>query len=361
MSIDDVRRRIDGVDAKILELLEERAGLAAQAGAEKRANEQALYDPEREQRVFERLEALHDARGDASFPRASLRPVFREIISACLSLEQPIGVAYLGPPGTFTHMAARSVFGMSPRYLEAATIPGVFDAVARGTAEYGVVPIENSTEGGVTFTLDSLLESDAMIRSEAVLDVAQCLVGRHDELGRIQRVYSHPQALAQCRGWLAKNLPHAQLVVSPSTSAAAREAAGDDGAAAVASRLAAELSGLEVIREGIQDRARNATRFVVIAPTDAPPTGRDRTSVVFSAPHERGALKRILEIFEAEDLNLTRIESRPAPDKLWEYVFFTDFEGHRSEPKVARALDRLRGECAMVRVLGSYPRAGSRP
>src|SRR4030095_11414519 len=176
-------------------------------------------------RVLSRVEELHAERTDPKFPRSSLRPVFREIISACLSLEQPLTVAYFGPAGTFTHMAALSVFGLAVRYVEATTIPGVFDAVTRGTVAFGVVPIENSTEGAVTFTLDSLLDSRLMIRSEIVLDISQCLVGRHAELGRIQRVYSHPQALAQCRGWLAQNLPHAQLVVSPSTSAAAREVA----------------------------------------------------------------------------------------------------------------------------------------
>ncbi len=357
MSIDDIRQQIDAIDERILDLLEERAKLAADAGAAKRAAGQTLYDPEREQRVLARLEALHAERGATQFPKSSLRPVFREIISACLSLEQPMNVAFFGPAGTFTHMAALSFFGLAVRYVEATTIPGVFDAVTRGTVAYGVVPIENSTEGAVTFTLDSLLDSRLMIRSEIVLDISQCLVGRHAELGRIQRVYSHPQALAQCRGWLAQNLPHAQLVVSPSTSAAAREVAADEGAAAVSSRLAAELSGLLVIREGIQDRVQNATRFVVIATEDAPPTGRDKTSLVFSTRHERGALKHVLEIFEQQGVNLTRIESRPAPDKLWEYVFFTDIEGHRSDPAIARAIERLSEKSAMVRLLGSYPRS----
>ena len=358
MSIDDIRRRIDSVDERILGLLEERAELAAQAGAEKRAADQPLYDPEREQRVLSRLEQLHNARSGSKFPSTSLRPVFREIMSACLSLEQPLTVAYFGPAGTFTHMAALSVFGLAVRYLEATTMPGVFDAVTRGNAAFGVAPIENSTEGAVTFTLDAMLESSLMIRSEVVLDISQCLIGQHAEIGRIQRVYSHPQALAQCKNWLIQNMPHAQLVVSPSTSLAAREAAADDAAAAVSSRLAAELSGLVVIREGIQDRAQNATRFVVIAEEDAPPTGRDKTSLVFSTRHERGALKHVLEIFEEQGVNLTRIESRPAKGKLWEYVFFTDLEGHRSEPAIAHAIEKLTAESAMVRVLGSYPRAG---
>jgi len=356
MTLDDLRRGIDEIDDEILDLLDKRARLASEIGEKKRAADRTLYDPERERRIFERLEQRYDALSERKFPRASLQPVYREIISACLSVEQPLSVAYFGPPGTFTHMAARAVFGLAARYVESATISGVFDAVERGSAGYGVVPIENSTEGGVTYTLDSLLEHDVLIRSEVVLDVAQCLVGQHDELGRIERVYSHPQALAQCRGWLAKHLPHALLVVSPSTALAAREAAADQNAAAVASRLAAEIAGLRVIRENVQDRAENATRFVILAESDAPPTGRDKTSVVFSTADERGALKRVLEIFDEEAINLSRIESRPAPGQAWQYVFFTDLEGHRSEPQVARALERLKGKCAMVKVLGSYQR-----
>ncbi len=357
MGIDDIRRRIDAIDEKIIDLLDERARAATEIGQEKQAAAQPPYDPTREEQLLDRLELLLRERSDAAFPVGSIRPVFRQIISACLALQQPISVAYLGPPGTFTHMAALRSFGLAARYLEASTIAAVFDAVERKSVSYGIVPIENSTEGGVTFTLDCLLDGDVRIRGEVVLDVNQCLVGRHQDIGRIQRVYSHPQALAQCRGWLAQNLPSAQLVVSPSTSAAAREASGDEAAAAVASRLAAELSGLEVIREGIQDHPQNATRFVLLAPEDAPPSGNDKTSVVFSTPHERGALKRALDIFDQEGINLSRIESRPGRGRMWEYVFFTDLEGHRQDEPVARALGKLAQHCGMVKVLGSYPRA----
>jgi chorismate mutase/prephenate dehydratase len=290
------------------------------------------------------------------FPAAGVRPVFREIISACLSIQEQLSVSYFGPPGTFTHMAARASFGEAARYVEAATIPAVFDAVARGVTPYGVVPTENSTEGNVPNTLDSFLEFDVSIRGEIVLDVKQCLVGRHEELGRIERVYSHPQALAQCREWLAKHLPRAQQIVSLSTVAGAREAANDDAAAAIGPRLGAEINGLLVIREGIQDRKENATRFVVLAKNDAPPTGTDRTSIVFSTRDERGALRRVLEIFDAERINLSRIESRPRRGERWQYVFFTDLDGHRLDPSVTRALTRLETTCDMVKVLGSYPR-----
>jgi chorismate mutase/prephenate dehydratase len=353
-----LREQIDATDDRILELLEERARLVARAVEHKRATGLALHDPEREQRVLARVERQARTRPDAVFPPSGVRPVFREILTACLSAHRPLTVAYLGPPGTHTHMAAQTAFGLGAEYVQSSTIPGVFDAVVRGSAEYGIAPFENSTEGGVTFTLDSLLDTELMIRGELVLDVTQCLLGQHDDLGRIERVYSHPQGLAQCREWLLHNLPHSQLVVSHSTTAAAREAVLDASAAAVASRLAADLEGLRVIREGIQDRADNTTRFVILAKTDAPPTGRDKTSLLFSTPDERGALKHVLEILYEEGLNLTRIESRPRRGaKLWEYVFFTDLEGHRSDPAVARALGRLAMHCAFVKVLGSYPRA----
>jgi chorismate mutase/prephenate dehydratase len=356
LSVDDLRGRIDAIDDDLLELLDKRAKLVRDVGQKKRDNARAMHDPEREQQIYARLEEKLTASSDAAFPITSVRPVFREVISACLSLEELISVSYFGPQGTFTHMAAQSVFGMAARYVDAATIPAVFDAVTHGATTYGVVPFENSTEGGVTFTLDSFLETDVMIRSQVVLDVSQCLVGRHDDLGRIERVYSHPQAIAQCREWLFKHLPRAQLVVSLSTSSAAREAATDDAAAAIASKLAADLAGLTILREGIQDRKENATRFVVLSKTDAPPTGSDRTSLLFSTRDERGALRRALEIFDEEGINLSRIESRPRPGERWQYVFFTDLEGHRLDIRVTRALARLETKCDMVRVLGSYPR-----
>lgn len=355
MSVDDIRKRINAIDSQLLDLLDERAKLAIEVGRIKREQGRPMYDPERERDLLDRLEQELVDRPDPSFPRTSVRPVFREIISACLSVEQQLRVAVLGPAGTFTHMAARETFGLAVQYVEVPTIPGVFDAVERGDATYGVAPVENSTEGSVTMTLDELLESKLKIRQEVELDVTQCLVGRHTDLSRIERVYSHPQALAQCRAWLSDNLPRAQLVMFPSTTAAAREAATDDAAAAISSKLAAELYGLEVVREGIQDRSQNTTRFIVLADSDAPPTGQDKTSIVFSAADERGALKRVLEIFDEEGINLSRIESRPRGDKPWQYVFFTNLEGHRTEERVARALERLTDACEMVKVLGSYP------
>ena len=265
-------------------------------------------------------------------------------------------IAFFGLFGAWTHMAARRVFGSAAEYLENSTIAHVFDAVESAAAAYGVVPIENSTEGGVNQTVDQLLQRDLYVHGEVVLDIAQCLLGQTRELSKISRVASHPQGLAQCRRWLAEHLPHAEQVASLSTTSAAREAAQDPTLAAISSALAGQLHGLHVIREGIQDSAENATRFVVIAKSDAERTGHDKTSLVFSTEHRRGALRQALEIFDEAGINLSRIESRPAPGRRWEYVFLTDLEGHRQDEAVARALKQLESKCAMVRVLGSYPR-----
>lgn len=357
MSLDDERRRIDAIDDALLGLLDERAKVARAIGQQKARAGIDAHDPARELALLARLEAQVAARAEPNFPTHAVRPVFREIISACLSQQLELEVAFLGPPGTFTHMAAQSAFGLAPRYQELATIGAVFDAVERGHARYGVVPIENSTEGGVTFTLDELVGRAVRIWGEVVVDVAHCLLRERGDLTGIERVYSHPQALAQCRAWLGKNLPAAELVPAASTAAAARQARGDPAGAAIASRLSAELEGLGVVRAPVQDRTQNATRFAILALEEHPPTGDDKTSIVYSLKHERGALRATLALLEARGLNLTRIESRPHPERLWEYLFFTDFEGHSSDPEVGAAIAALAELSPSVKVLGSYPRA----
>jgi chorismate mutase/prephenate dehydratase len=266
-------------------------------------------------------------------------------------------IAFFGQFGAWTHAAARSAFGASADYRENATISQVFEAVSSGAAGFGVVPIENSTEGGVNQTVDELLARELWIKGEVVLEIAQCLLGLAGDLSDIERVASHPQGLAQCRHWLAEHLPNAEQVASLSTTAAARAAASNPTLAAISSPLAAELNGLRVLVAGIQDHAENATRFVVIAKSDAARTGHDKTSLVFSTAHSRGALRQALAIFDQAGINLSRIESRPAPSRRWEYVFLTDLEGHREDEAVAGALAELARQCSMVRVLGSYPRA----
>ena len=266
-------------------------------------------------------------------------------------------IAFMGPQGTFSDMAVRAHFPGEAR-LEAPTIAAVIDRVEQGAADLGVIPMENSTEGGVSATLDALMGGSLSISGEFVLDIALHLVARHADRARFRRVLSHPQPLAQCRRWLARELPTAALVSTASTTVAAAQAAADDETAAVTSLLAAELHQLVIVAENIHDRAGNATRFVVVGRSDTQPTGRDKTSLMFSTPHERGALRRALGVFDDAGINLTRIESRPLAEKRWEYMFFADLEGHRKDPAVAQALERLGELCGAVRVLGSYPRAG---
>ena len=265
-------------------------------------------------------------------------------------------IAFFGQFGAWTHAAALQVFGPAENYRENPTIAHVFEAVSSGAASFGVVPIENSTEGGVNQTVDELLTRKLWIKGEVVLEIAQCLLGLASDLSSIERVASHPQGLAQCRRWLFEHLPNAAQVASLTTTSAAQDAANDPKLAAISSPLAAELNGLRVLVAGIQDNAENATRFVVIAKSDAARTGHDKTSLVFSTAHSRGALRQALEIFDRAGLNLSRIESRPALGRRWEYVFLTDIEGHREDAAMAGALAELERHCSTVRVLGSYPR-----
>ncbi len=352
MSLDDLRKQIDTIDDRILALLEDRANVVSHVADAKRGSNAPYFNPERERAVLDRL-AL---KGAGKFPREAIRAVYREVMSACLSLQAPMQVSFLGPEGTFAHIAARQLFGLAARYAEATTIDNVFDAVRRGVAMYGVVPIENSTEGSVTSAADALLDGGISIRRELVLDISQCLLSFAPSLTSIQRVYSHPQALAQCRLWLAKNLSAAQLVQTTSTSAAAREAAGDPAGAVIGSSLAGELHGLPIVRESVQDRAENATRFLLLAKDDAPRTGDDKTTLAFSLRDGRGALRHALEAFDVAGVSLTRIESRPHRTKAWEYVFLVDAEGHREDDGFAKALEILNSRCETVNVLGSYPR-----
>ncbi len=268
------------------------------------------------------------------------------------------GVAYLGPEGTYSQMAARKLFGRNAEYRAAGTIDAVFGAVQRGEATYGVVPYENSTEGAVSVTSDALLEGDLVIRQEYVLPVSHCLLSRARTLAAITTVYSHPQALAQCRAWIAKHLARAVVVETSSTGAAVREAAADTKAGAIGAAIAAEVHDVPILHRRVQDRRGNATRFVVLGKEDAPPSGRDRTTLAFGVRHRQGALRRVLSAFEAAGVSLTRIESRPSRKEAWQYVFLVDVEGHRTDPALARALRSAAKSVAFLKIVGSYPRAG---
>jgi chorismate mutase/prephenate dehydratase len=352
----ELRSGIDAVDESILGLLNERARLAGAVGELKRTlqPEAPFYAPAREREVLHRLAALNPG----PFPTEALRPVFQEIMGACLSLERPLRVAFLGPEGTFTHQAVKHQFGLSVHALPQGSIPSVFQAVERGQADYGVVPVENATEGVVDSTLDTFLDSPLRITAEILLPVEQALLLRHDlELAQVQRVYSHPQALGQCQRWLASHLAHALQVVASSTAEAARLAHEDAEGAAVASELAAKLFDLRVAAEAIQDLSGNATRFLVLGRAAMPATGRDRTSLVVTVKDGPGALLHLLEPLARQGLNLTRIQSRPTRRKAWEHAFFLDVEGHELDAAVAGALAELRAVSAGVKLLGSYPQA----
>ena len=349
-----LRTRIDSVDQRLLELLGERADLVADIARAKQNEGLSTVDPERENALLERVLA----RGAGSFPKEAIVAVFREIMSASVSLQSKISVSFLGPAGTYSHVAARTLFGYAPSYVEAATIGGVFDAVRRGQASYGVIPFENSTEGSVTAAITGLLEGGVKIRREVVLPIEHCLIGHPAGLPAIERVYSHPQGLAQCREWLHVNVPKAQLVHTASTAGAVREARTDLAGAAIGSTLASEIHRMPIIAERIQDHAGNETRFVMIGSEDAKPTGADRTSIAFTLSDDetRGALRRTLAVFDDAEVNLTRIESRPRRGEPWRYVFLVDAEGHRLDAPLAAALEALESRCATITMLGSYPR-----
>jgi chorismate mutase / prephenate dehydratase len=354
MELDELRQAIDAVDDELLQLLNRRARLVAQVGSLKEERRLPFYVPRRERAIVERLVAENPG----PFPTPAIRAVFQEVFSACLSLEKGLRVAYLGPEATFTHMAVTHQFGLSARAAPVGTIAGVFAEVEQGRADFGVVPVENSTEGAVLSTLDTFLDSPLKISAEIVLDIAQCLLVRPGlELRDVQRVYSHPQALGQCRKWLTANLPHAAQVEAPSTAEAARIAREDASGAAIASELAGRLHDLVIAAEAIQDLADNATRFLVIGREQAHATGKDGTSLLLLVKDGPGALLRLLQPFSDEGVNLTKIESRPSRRRPWESAFFLDLEGHLEDGAVARALATVAGRAETCKVLGSYPRA----
>jgi chorismate mutase/prephenate dehydratase len=353
MSLDDWRSRINNLDNQILNLLNQRAEAALKIGDLKRQRDVPAYVPEREAEVLRRIADSTSGPLTAEMTRA----IWREILSACRALEMPVTIAFLAPVATFTHQAALARFGESAVYRPSRSMVEIFDDVERGDAQYGVVPVENSTEGAVNVTLDRLADADVVICGESYLDITQNLLSRAAELGEIKRVLSHPQGLAQCRRWLAEHLPEVPTEETTSTAAAAELAAGDATLAAIASDLAGRMYGVPVLRARIEDNRNNATRFLVIGRRPVGPTGRDKTSILFAMPNTPGALHAILDPLAQRGINLTKIESRPARQRPWDYVMFVDFEGHRDTPAVESALADVRARTLYLKVLGSYPAA----
>jgi chorismate mutase/prephenate dehydratase len=351
MGLDEWRARIDEIDRQLLRLLSQRAELSLEIGRAKRESGEPVLVPQREQEILDELARLNPG----PLPAGAIRAIWSEVLSASRCLQRPFRVSYLGPPGTNTHLAALRHFGSSAEFMPVRGIAEVFEEVERGRAEVGLVPIENSTEGVVNHTLDGLIDSELLICAEVSLEIHHHLLSRAVDLSEIKRVFSHAQALAQCRSWLGRHLPDADVVEMPSTAVAAEQAVLDASAAAVASELAGQLYRLRPLRERIEDHANNVTRFLVIGRQAVGRTGRDKTSILFSIRDEVGTLHRILEPFASARLSLTKIESRPTRRRPWEYVFFVDFEGHRDDPVTQGVLAAVRERCLFLKVLGSYP------
>jgi chorismate mutase/prephenate dehydratase len=349
-----LRQGIDRIDDEVLRLVSERARLAHRIGEIKHGN---VYRPEREAQVLRRLVDANPG----PLPDAAVQRISREIMSACLALEQPLRIAYLGPAGTFSESASRKHFGSAPTLTPCPAIDDVFRAVEAGNADYAVVPVENSTEGAIGRTLDLMLSSPLQICGEVNLRVHQNLLSKADSLAAVTRLYSHAQSLAQCHEWLNRNLAALPRTPVASNAEAARLAADDPGACAIAGEAAAGLYGLNVLAANIEDDPNNTTRFLVLATHDAGPSGADKTSFVCSTPNKAGAVHELLGALAGHGVSMSRFESRPARGfggSRWQYVFFIDVEGHREEAAVAAALEDLRSRAGFLKELGSYPKAG---
>lgn len=356
MDLDSLRKEIDLIDREIIDRLNQRVRLAGQIGHVKLKEGKAIYVPSREEEVFGKL-CEHS--GDGPLPDSAIRAIYREIISAAISLEKPHKVAYLGPEATYTHQAALKNFGRSIEYLALSTVPDVFATVSRGEADYGVVPVENSTHGTVISTLDMLVESGLNIVAQIYLEISHSLIS-HSPLSEIKQVHSKDNALGQCRQWLARMLPGVELIESASTAAAVEHAANNPGTAAIASKIAAQLYDVPIVEEGIQDQKDNVTRFLVIGNQHTPPLGggNDRSSFVFTLPNNNpGALIKALFPFSMRGINISKIESRPSRKKLWDYYFYIDVSGHREDSHLKEAIAELEGFCPFIKCLGSYPKA----
>lgn len=352
--LETLRGGIDRIDEQLVALMAERARLVVEVGKTKRQGGIAIYAPHRERAVIERA----IGRNPGPLPPRTIEAVFREIMSGSFALELPLRIGYLGPPGTFSHLAAVRHFGSSVEYANLSEISLVFEEVVKGHIHYGLVPYENSIGGSVTETLDAFQEHEVTIAAEALVEVNQVLLGNCAPEA-VTRIHSRSEAFAQCRRWLSRRYPSAELVAEPSTAAAAQVAASAsaEGAAAIGSLLAGEIYGLHALAEGIQDRAGNVTRFLVIGREPSQRSGSDKTTIIFAAQHRPGALVDVLEAFRRQQLNLSHIEKRPSARENWRYLFFIDVESHRDDEDLRRAIEEASTHCLSLTVLGSYPRA----
>jgi chorismate mutase/prephenate dehydratase len=351
-SLQSLRSSIDALDARIVELLNERARVVVQIGKLKQATNSPIYAPDREKAVLERIRSLNKG------PLADrcLEAVYRELMSGSFALEKPLRIGFLGPVGTFSHAATVQKFGASVEYVELADIPSVFEEVVRGHTDYGMVPVENTIHGGVIDTLDAFLHSSARICAEVKIIIHHNLMAK-EPWEQIKRIYSKHEIFSQCRNWLSSTAKGRDIQAAASSSKAAELAASEPGAAAIGSALAGELYGLHTLFENIEDNPDNITRFFVIGREAARKTGDDKTAIMFTTAHKPGALAEVLDVFRDNGINLTDIEKRPSKKVNWEYYFFIDAQGHTDDPAMQKAVDEAKQHCLQLTVLGSYPRA----
>lgn len=352
-SLEKLRKEIDEIDEKILNLLNQRAKLAIEIGKIKNENKASIFDPIREKEILEKIEKLNSG----PLPTQALIEIFKDIISFIRNIEKELKVGYLGPEGTFTHQAAIKFFGKGSNFIPYTSVENIFSSLENNDIDYGVVPIENSMEGTVGSTMDLLVETTLKVVGEVYVPVQHCLLSTLDNIDKIERLYSHPQALAQCRKWIRENLPKVQEIPTNSTTYGAILAKKDPMGAAIASSLAGEILGLNILARNIQDNWFNRTRFFVLGKHKVSPSGKDKTSIIFTVKHQAGALFRALKPFHDLGINMTLLQSRPVKSSPFQYLFFVDFQGHIEEERVQRALDLLKDECLSIKILGSYPEA----
>lgn len=354
--LDRLRKEIDQINEDILELLNKRAAVAIEVGKVKKKAKSAFHVLDREHKIYQKLARINKG----PFPNKAIRPVFKEIISASLSLEHQLQVAYLGPEATFCQLAAIQQFGQAATFIQGRSLRDIFTMVERGDAAYGVVPIENTTEGVVNPTLDMFIDSPLKISAEILLGVSHHLLSKKGTLKGIKAIHSHAQAIAQCSGWLEQNVPNIPVVEVFSTAKAAETASKDVKIAAIAGGFAAKFYDLTAIFRNIEDNPQNFTRFWVIGKKSTGSTGEDRTSIMLSIKDGVGALHKTIKPFAKHKISLTKIESRPFTQRIWEYIFFIDLEGHIEDTNVKKALDEVQDTVQFIKILGSYPRSESR-
>jgi len=354
MSLEELRKKIDAIDEKLVELINERARVVVEVGKLKQAGADPIYVPHREKAVLDKIAELNKG----PLPDKTMQAIWRELMSGSFFLERPLLIGYLGPKGSFSHNAAILKFGQSVDYEALSDIRGIFEEVSKGHCDFGIVPIENSAGGGIRESLDAFVETDVMVCAEANMAIHHNLLA-NCPMAEIKRIYSQPEVFAQCRNWLAATFKDAEIVPMASSSKAAQLAANEPGSAAVAATIAAEIYGLKILCQDIEDVSNNITRFLIISKRDSRPSGDDKTIVLFSTAHKTGALVDVLNVFKDYGINMTNIGSRPNKKREWEYYFFVDFLGHREDGPVKKALTEAKQHCLQLSVLGSFPRSAA--